>query len=173
MNARTLATPIEYGKYSNIGASLGESPTNTKRSRAASRSIPNSSASSSARHRELVVLAEPAVDVDRRYLGGQSLGSHQRDDALDTGSARSGAHVLAVVDREVAFAILLVGRERATRHFAQNALRDRGETLAIASRRSVVDERSACAACVRAASWRMYSAPFSPTTASTGHMRAM
>ena len=37
-----LATPTENGKKANIGASLGESPTNTKRSRSASRSRANS-----------------------------------------------------------------------------------------------------------------------------------
>src|SRR5690606_38051728 len=35
----TLATPTAFGKNANIGASLGESPTNTQRLRSASRSI--------------------------------------------------------------------------------------------------------------------------------------
>jgi len=39
--------PRNSGKYANIGASFGESPTKTKRSRCASRSMSNASASNS------------------------------------------------------------------------------------------------------------------------------
>ena len=67
-NSRRLATPTASGKKPNIGASLGESPTNTNRSRAASRSVPEDLVHQQARHAELVVVAKPSVDVNGAYF---------------------------------------------------------------------------------------------------------
>ena len=96
----------------------------------ASRSMPNASAQERARHRQLVVVAEPAVDVDRETFAVMPSRFHQRDDAVDVG-ARQRRHVLAEIDREVGFAIVLVGGERRARHLAQDLLADGREPRAI------------------------------------------
>ncbi len=74
-----------------------------------------------ARHAQLVVVAEPAVDVDRADFRGHAGRAHQRDDPVDLGK-RQTRHVLAVVDGEIGLAVKLVRGERAARHFAQNLL---------------------------------------------------
>ena len=64
----------------------------------ASRSMPNSSSIMRAAGRELVVVAEPAIDVDRAHLGVRAMALEDRHDALDV-VARQRRHVLAEVDR--------------------------------------------------------------------------
>ena len=83
-----------------------------------------------ARHAELVVVAEPAIDVDRaQFRGGAGL-AEQPEDAIDrrVGQPR---HVLAIVDREIALAVGLVGRERGARNGGKDALAEPGEPRAL------------------------------------------
>src|SRR5262245_7370655 len=89
-------------------------------------------------HGELVVDAEPAVDVDGAHLRGEPARLHQRDDAIDC-LWRQRWHVLAPIYRQVGFAVRLIGRDGAARDFAQYLLRDRHEAPAVrrARRRSV------------------------------------
>ena len=90
-----------------------------------------------------------------------------------TAARGSGAHVLAEVDGDVRLAIALVGGERGARHLAQDALRDRVQSLPLRGALGLGDEEAAHAAFRGARSKRIQNAPFSPTTADTGHMRAM
>ncbi len=87
-------------------------------------------AQQASRHRQLVVRAEPAVDVDRAHLRRHARSAHQGHDAVDR-LVRQARHVFAEVDREIAFAIRLVGCQRRAGHRAQNRLSDRDETPAI------------------------------------------
>ena len=89
--SRTLATPTAFGKNANIGASFGESPAKTKRSRSRVEIDAERFGQQRARHRQLVVRAEPAVDVDRAHLRRHPLGLHQRDDAIDRRRAAAAA----------------------------------------------------------------------------------
>ena len=82
-------------------------------------------AQQSSRHRQLVIRAEPAVDVDRAHLGGHARRAHHRDDPVDR-IVRQARHVFAEVYREIAFAIRLVGRHGGAGHLAQDSLRDLG-----------------------------------------------
>ena len=74
-------------------------------------------------HRQLVVLAEPAVDVNRADLRVEARRAHQRRDALRR-LERQRRNVLAVVDGEVGLAVVLVRSERAARNGGEDAVRD-------------------------------------------------
>src|SRR2546425_7157840 len=84
-----------------------------------------------ARHAELVVVAEPAVDVDRAQLRMQPGLAHQGCDTLRR-RQRQRRHVLAIVDREVRFAVSLIGRDGTAGHGGDDGLRDLRQPLAIA-----------------------------------------
>ena len=83
-----------------------------------------------ARHRQLVVIAEPAIDVDRAQLGMQSRVAHERADALRR-LQRQGRHVFAVIDRKVGLAVGLIGGDGAARHGGGDFLADGDEADAV------------------------------------------
>src|SRR5712691_12858353 len=70
--------------------------------------------------RELVVAAEPAVDVNRADLGVQSRVAHQLRNPL-RGVEGERWHIFAVIDREVGLAVRLIGGERASGHLGEDA----------------------------------------------------
>src|SRR5688572_26392677 len=72
-------------------------------------------------HRQLVVLPEPAVDVNRGYLGHRARLVEQRDDAVDR-FRRQRLDIFPEVDGEIGLAIELVGCDRGARHFLEDAL---------------------------------------------------
>ena len=86
-NVRTLDTPTAFGKNANIGASLGESPTNTKHSRKASHDREHRQQRASS---ELVRPNQPLTD--RADFGGHAL----RPSSPRSGRPRAARrHVLA------------------------------------------------------------------------------
>ena len=93
-------------------------------------------------------------------------------DDLRHGLARQLRHVLAEIDGEVGLAVGLVGGDGAARDFGEDLPADlRGAARAPAALH--VGDDVALHELARLASCRNQKAPFSPTTASTGHMRAM
>jgi hypothetical protein len=74
-------------------------------------------------HRQFIVAAEPAVDVDRAHFRGHAGAAHERNNPGD-GLGRQGRHVLAIIDREVGGAIMLIAGDRAAGDLRQNAVAD-------------------------------------------------
>ena len=77
------------------------------------------------RHRELVVSAVPSIHVYGAHFCGQSVLSHDLDDALDCaiGEAR---HVFAEIDGEIRFPVGLIGRDRRAGNASYDLFPDRG-----------------------------------------------
>ncbi len=63
-------------------------------------------------------------------LGDRALLLEDRLDAIDRGNGKR-RHVLAEVDRKISLAVELVGRDRRTRYFRQNACANRHQPLAV------------------------------------------
>ena len=82
------------------------------------------------RHRQLVVGAEPGVDVDRAHLHRQAVAVQQVDHLLHRRLAER-RHVLAPVDGQVGLAVALVGGECRAAHLAQHFLADLGQAGAV------------------------------------------
>src|SRR5881394_2285037 len=83
-----------------------------------------------ARRDELVVIAEPAVDMDRADGNVKALTPHQLRDAL-SGFDRQRCNLLGIVDGEIGFAIALVGSEDAARNCGDYGPGNAGEPLTI------------------------------------------
>ena len=143
-----------------------------KCSRSRSRSTPYRVLHERPAHRELVVRAEPAVHVDGTDLGGHARRLHDAHHGVHAFLA-DARHVLAIVDGEVVQAAELVGGERRPGDGAQDFVGDFLDALAMFAQLLAGHRMPPAAAPASRGRTRSTAAPFSPTTASTGHMRAM
>ncbi len=78
------------------------------------------------RRGQLVVIAEPAVDMDGAHLGAHAGRLHAPHDGVHRRS-RQRRDVLAIIDGQVGDAAELVRRQRAARHGGEDLLRQRIE----------------------------------------------
>ncbi|RWA51861.1 hypothetical protein AU476_20345 [Cupriavidus sp. UYMSc13B] len=100
-------------------------------------------------HRQLVVQAEPAVDMDRADRGGHAGLAHDGGDA-GHGVFRQRRDVFGMVDGEVGGMPGLVRGQRAARHFVHDALAQRVDALQVArARGGIVQEAGLQAAVVQ------------------------
>ena len=101
-----------FGKARNIGSSFGEVADEQDAPGRALGIDAELGVEQPARHRELVVGPEPAVDVDRRELCGRAGLGEQPQDGVDRG-LRQRRDVLADVDREIGDTVGLIGASAA------------------------------------------------------------
>jgi hypothetical protein len=91
---------------------------------------PEQFAGTQAGGREFVEIAEPAVHVDRGDLG---VGAVVVEDGLNPQHvlARQGRHILAEINGQIVFAVLLVGSDGATGYLGQDFAPDALESRAV------------------------------------------
>ena len=117
--SRTFATPQAFGKIAEHGRVVGAVAGKDEAVFFGIEIDAQSFANEAPRHGELVVVAEPAVDVDGGNLGdGAGLGKELHD-AVDL-RGRERRHVLAEIDRQIRLAIELVRGDRRARHLRQD-----------------------------------------------------
>jgi hypothetical protein len=79
--------------------------------------------------------------VNGAHLGRHPLGLHHGDDPIDRRTSE-WRHVLAIIDRDIRFAVALVGCERAPRYGRDDLVGDRREPVAMVASRGFVGDKA-------------------------------
>ena len=119
--SRTLATPHCVGKEPEHRRVIGRIAGEDVGVFPGSQIDPEQLGHHRARRGQLVVGAEPAVDVDRADLGHGAGVDEDPHDAVDVGR-RQRRHILAEIDREIRHARELVGRHAGAGNLTRHAL---------------------------------------------------